>query len=404
MAVTRVSISSILSSVKYDSMLANQLSLPSIPTIGTATNVGDGTSVTVSFTPGGIPGSSYTVLSTPGSITATGTSSPITVTGLTAGVSYTFQVKAVNATGESAYSASSNAVTPVAPFVATGGTITTPGDGYKYHTFTGGGTFAVTSGSQPAGTVMIVAGGGSGGRATNSAAGGGGAGGLVYVASTPFSPTGGNGSGSYTVSVGAGAAPYSVNPGATYQFGNQGTPSSFTGLTTAVGGGFGGNTQGVGPGGSGGGLSAGTPGGGGSGTPGQGNDGGSPNGQIDGNTGAGGGAGGRSPNGAGPQNGFSIGGPGATYFGSTYAGGGGGSTAQPFPSGTSFYPLVGQGGVGGGGEGAVLRTRPNPLGGPVLGRNTVSGTANTGGGGGGAVGLNTSGAGGSGIVIVRYPA
>jgi len=115
MAITRLSLSSILNSPKYDSILANQQSLPSVPTIGTATDGGTGTTVNVAFTAGGIAGSSYTALSTPGSITATGTSSPITVSGLTAGTAYTFQVRATNNVGNSAYSAASNSVTPAVP-------------------------------------------------------------------------------------------------------------------------------------------------------------------------------------------------------------------------------------------------------------------------------------------------
>ncbi len=381
-------------------MLDGLVPLPSVPTIGTATNVGDGVSVSVSFTSGGIPGGSYTVLSTPGSITATGGSSPIVITGLTAGVSYTFKVKATNSTGDSAYSASSNAVTPVAPFVATGGTITTPGDGYKYHTFTGGGTFAVTSGSQPAAEVIVVAGGGSGWNSTGQG-GGGGAGGLVYVPSTPFTPTGGNGSGAYTVTIGAGG------PGSTN---NPGNPSSFTGLTTAVAGGAGAGQQSGNPGGSGGGRSMDPFFSTGQGTPGQGYPGGAPD-EFNNNAGGGGGAGGRSPDrvlvpGYGQYLGQS-GGPGLPYFGTYYAGGGGG--AQPVPS--SFpgagAPLITKPGIGGGGQGAIVVSRPNPTGGPYTMKASTSGTVNTGGGGGGRPATPpTAGtiAGGSGIVIVRYPA
>ncbi len=75
---------------------------------------------TVSFHPplddGGSPVTSYIVTSSPGGITATGTSSPLTVTGLTNGVSYTFAVVAVNANGTSQPSTPSNAVTPSASY------------------------------------------------------------------------------------------------------------------------------------------------------------------------------------------------------------------------------------------------------------------------------------------------
>ena len=65
---------------------------PAVPTIGTATDLGSGraygatgAAATVAFTAGsggGLP-STYTVNASTGSISATGTSSPITVTGLT---------------------------------------------------------------------------------------------------------------------------------------------------------------------------------------------------------------------------------------------------------------------------------------------------------------------------------
>ena len=87
--------------------------LPTTPTIGTATATG-GTTATVAFTPTSATGvdASYTALSSPGSITATGTSSPVTVSGLTTGTAYTFQVRANNPGGSSAYSSASNSVTP----------------------------------------------------------------------------------------------------------------------------------------------------------------------------------------------------------------------------------------------------------------------------------------------------
>ena len=88
--------------------------VPDAPTIGTAT-AGLG-SASVTFTAaatGGTP-TSYTVTSSPGSITGTG-SSPVTVSGLTAGTSYTFTVTATNASGTSPASSASNSVTPASP-------------------------------------------------------------------------------------------------------------------------------------------------------------------------------------------------------------------------------------------------------------------------------------------------
>lgn len=88
------------------------LTVPDAPTIGAVTPGLN--SVQVAFTPNGDGGSaitSYTVTATPGGITATGGSSPITVAGLNQNVSYTFTVYATNAVGNSALSASSAAVT-----------------------------------------------------------------------------------------------------------------------------------------------------------------------------------------------------------------------------------------------------------------------------------------------------
>ena len=74
---------------------------PRAPTGVTA--VASASSATVSFTAptntGGSPITSYTVTASPGNITASGSSSPITVSGLTNGVSYTFTVTATNALG-----------------------------------------------------------------------------------------------------------------------------------------------------------------------------------------------------------------------------------------------------------------------------------------------------------------
>jgi hypothetical protein len=113
MAITRAKQSSLKTGVvKYDNFRGG---LPYTPTIGTATDGGTGTTVSVAFTGNNTAGLTYTALSTPGSLSATGTTSPITVTGLTSGTAYTFAVKATNSAGDSPYSAASNSVTPATP-------------------------------------------------------------------------------------------------------------------------------------------------------------------------------------------------------------------------------------------------------------------------------------------------
>ena len=113
MAITRAKQSSLRTGVtKYDNFRGG---LPYTPTIGTATDGGTGTTVSVAFTGNNTAGLTYTALSTPGSLSATSTTSPITVTGLTSGTAYTFAVKATNSAGDSPYSAASNSVTPATP-------------------------------------------------------------------------------------------------------------------------------------------------------------------------------------------------------------------------------------------------------------------------------------------------
>ena len=89
-------------------------SVPGAPTIGTATKGNAQASVTFTApaSNGGSTITGYTVTSNPGSITGTGSSSPILVTGLTNGTAYTFTVTATNATGTSTPSSASNQVTP----------------------------------------------------------------------------------------------------------------------------------------------------------------------------------------------------------------------------------------------------------------------------------------------------
>ena len=84
-------------------------SAPASVTAVTATDTGSGRAynngrTSVAFTPASVGGLAtlYTVTSSPGAYAATGTSSPIIVTGLQSGVSYTYNVVASNAVGAAA--------------------------------------------------------------------------------------------------------------------------------------------------------------------------------------------------------------------------------------------------------------------------------------------------------------
>ena len=327
---------------------------------------------------------------------------------------------------------------------ATGGTVTTSGD-FKIHTFTSDGCFAVTSGGNPAGSTtvdyLVVAGGGAGGT---DLGGGGGAGG--YRSQFPQPATGGFPVSvqTYPITVGGGGATAQCSPapGGPVK-GSNGSNSVFSTITSAGGGAAGGSAT-PGPaqlagsdGGSGGGGSGygtpSTPVGQGNTppvSPPQGNNGGTANGGADAYPGAGGG-GSSAVGGTPPSVGASgsAGGAGTpnTIDGNSYswAGGGGGGAYSPGAA-------AGNGGIGGGGgggkcfspspahpntvgtggaglnNGADGNAGPQSSGGPPSGGG--AGGANTGGGGGGgghggSTGVqpfNLGGAGGSGIVVIRY--
>lgn len=204
MAVTRITNSGFTSAfTKYDDMLAGYPPKMAAPT---ATDGGTGTTVSVAFT--AVSGATgYRVISSPGSITATGTSSPITVSGLTAGTAYTFEIQAQNSVGYGAYSAASNSVTPVVPAYSLS------------QTFNSSGTYTVPSGVTKL-AVIISGGGGNGGNATN---GGGGS----------TSGGGNGGAGSYF----GGWYDYAVTPGQTYTVtvgGGGGGASAFGNLINSV--------------------------------------------------------------------------------------------------------------------------------------------------------------------------
>jgi hypothetical protein len=96
----------------------------------------------------GAPILKYTVTASPGGASATGTGSPITVTGLADGTGYTFTVTATNSVGTGPPSAASNLVTPVGP----------PGAPTGVTAVAGGGGAASVSFSAPASNGMPITG------------------------------------------------------------------------------------------------------------------------------------------------------------------------------------------------------------------------------------------------------
>lgn len=316
--------------------------------------------------------------------------------------------------------------------VATGGTVTTltvGNDVYAVHAFysTGSQTFTVTTpGDAALGSntleYMVVAGGGSGG---SDMGGGGGAGGYLAGEITAVA-------GNYTVVVGAGGS--GNNSGVGNRRGWEGGSSSLVGggnniLAYGGGGGASNHDRGNNPAGglnngvtvgSGGGCSGGngnaltnaainsTYGGSrrGTGTAGQGNDGGTGSGYWYPGGGGGSAEAGRSNPGKGgdgtlntilgPNYYWAAGGGGSNYsaYGANAGGrgGGGGGAANNYDNGG--LEGINRGAQGGGGSINSQTNRP----GGAAGANTGSG----GGGGSHYNSNNYGGAGGSGIVVIRY--
>jgi hypothetical protein len=271
-------------------------------------------------------------------------------------------------------------------FAVTGGTVYTPGDGYKYFVFTSTGPLSIAG----FGNIDYVAigGGGGGGAVGNPGStpwdgGGGGAGGYVAAPRSVTGPF------NITVTIGAGGISNTPGNNTTIAF-----PAPNGGTITAGGGaagGYGNNTNMPGPSaplGSGGGA-----GGGGTGAPGgTGGPQGYPGGTST-NPGAGGGGG---AGGAG-----SIAGPDPSF---TTDGGTGGLSIQlsapyrnipgigyPGPSGTHWFA-----GGGAGADGGLTQ-------GGGSGVEATAAQSNSGsGGGGGGTYPAPGGTGGSGIVIIRH--
>lgn len=118
------------------SVAQNDFLGPHVPTGVSATDVGtsrafNNGAATVSFTPAatGPAATSFMVVASTGP-TATGSSSPITVTGLSVGTT-TFVVKAINSEGESVYSSASSAISiTTVPDAPTNVSASSPGNNY----------------------------------------------------------------------------------------------------------------------------------------------------------------------------------------------------------------------------------------------------------------------------------
>ena len=296
---------------------------------------------------------------------------------------------------------------------ATGGTITTDGD-FKIHVFTGDGNFVVSQGGGPLGIAgyLVVAGGGGAGKDDGGGGGGGGfrcGPGAICALHIPFSP------GTYPVTVGAGGGGGDGTRSPSC-LGAAGSNSVLSTITSAGGGAGTGGNCGHSPtmdGGSGGGsgnasFASCRPGH----TLGQGNT--PPVSPPQGNNGSGGYGHANTGGGGGGAN------QAASNTSSTHeaANGGSGKSAIPIfgDSPKPYYPstpngpnatfsggggggALSQGGQGGSGGGGCGRHQPAPTG---VG---VSGNANHGGGGGGGAnhpGPRCGGAGGKGIVLIKY--
>ena len=296
---------------------------------------------------------------------------------------------------------------PPLPFSATGGsqsgpggvgTALEPGNGFKYHFFTASGSLVVAAGSPSLVDIsyLLVAGGGAGGSGNGpirSGGGGGGAGGVLTGTTTLTPAT------TYPVVIGDGGARTGIYPNPAT---GDGSPSTWNSLTANGGGGGGaGGFQNASdengrPGGSGGGGAE------------------SPNG---GPTRGGGDA---NPNSNPTRQGY-PGGDGETYPASAGSGGGaGGAGSAGGAGGIGVVAFSGDAGIppsygtpgpssgrwfgGGGGESPYFRSSPTAGGAGGGGAGGADATVNTGGGGGSYEGpASEGGAGGSGILIVKYP-
>jgi len=346
---------------------------PSAPTIGTAT-AGSSGCASITFSAPSCVGTgalSYKLVSTPGCFQNTGSSSPVVVSGLTSGTSYTFKAYGVTPGGTGPASSSSNSITA-----------------------SSAGSQQYCSGSYswvaPAGvtkvSVLVVGSGGNGGTGTCTPGGGGGGGALAYVNNYTVVP--GN---SYTVVAAAGGVGVS---GSSY-FVSCAVASARNGANGAT---YGGGAGGI--------VIAGTGGSGGNGGSTAQNSGGSGGGGAGGYSGAGGAGVGR-PTGTGNNGSGGGGGGGGTCGNSAIGGGGGGGVGMQGTGSSGTGGACGAYG-GGGGSGGNSGTRAGQQGvGGGGGKRAGNGGAYGGGGGGGGAytccGYGLSGFGNTGAVRIIWP-
>lgn len=176
---------------------------------GVSATAGDAQAV-VSFTEPAYKGKAsitYTVTSSPGGITASGSSSPITVTGLSNGTSYTFTVTASAGGVGAAASSASGGVTPAVPVYS------------LVQTFNSSGNYTIPSGATRL-AVYVRGAGASGGSSSQATGGVGGKGGTIAKFEDVSVSSGTN----YTVTI--------AGSGGSTSFGNLLTVNSASGQNT----------------------------------------------------------------------------------------------------------------------------------------------------------------------------
>jgi hypothetical protein len=311
--------------VPSDSVSATPASVPPAPTSLIATS-GNG-QLSIAFTQtsnGGSAITNYQYSVNGGSFISSGvTVSPVIIMGLSNGISYSIQLKAVNGVGESLPSSTVTAIPGIVQFTTVGSNTWIAPDG-------------VTSIEY-----LIVGGGGGSGGGYDNGAGGGGGGGMVLSGTTSVTP-----GTTYTVVVGDGGAAGTSNRTALPEInGSLGLNSSFDTIVALGGGGGYGSRQPPEGGNTGAGGSAAS-------NPSTASDGGRGGGALGGG-GGGGGSVGNGTNKIGAQGGFGGTGTSNSISGSsiTYGTGGDGGTGGTDNAGTPGAVNTGNGARGGGAPG-----------------------------------------------------